>query len=81
MIDETSFISRVTPIFREELEQDHLQVTMDTTQEALEKWDSLAHVRLVLGIEQAFDVQLEASEIEKVNSVRAFYDIVRDRGQ
>ena len=79
MIDETDFIARVETIFREELEQSDLRVSMQTAATDLENWDSLAHIRLVVAVERAFDVQLDVSEIESIDSVRDFYDAVKRR--
>lgn len=77
MTNEADFLAQLATIMREELEQEKLVIDMHTTQSALEKWDSLAHVRLVVAVERAFNVQLEVSEMETINSVRGFYDAVR----
>jgi acyl carrier protein len=76
MISEAEFLGRFAPIFREELEQDALQVTLSTSQADTEAWDSLAHVRVVVGVEREFGVQLDVAEIENINTVRGFYDAV-----
>ena len=78
---EADFLATLNQIFRDELEQDNLQISMQTVQSDLEDWDSLAHVRIVVGVERAFDLQLEVSEIENINSVRGFYDAVRHHGR
>jgi acyl carrier protein len=77
MISEAEFLAKIVPIFREELEQDDLQVGMKTSQPDLESWDSLAHVRIVVGIEREFAIQLDVAEIESINSIRGFYDAVQ----
>lgn len=76
MITETDFITRLTPVFREELELDDLDISMETQQKDIENWDSLAHVRIVIGVERAFHVQLDVAEIEGITSVRGFYAAV-----
>jgi len=75
-MSEDDFLAKIGPILREELEQDTLQVSMATSQSALESWDSLAHVRIVVAVERELGVQLDVAEIESINSVRGFYDAV-----
>jgi acyl carrier protein len=81
MIDETAFVAKLTALFREELDQPSLAITLETQRADIESWDSLAHVRLVIGIERAFDVQLDVAEIESIDSVRAFYRAVSNHSK
>jgi len=76
MAESANFLSKLTVIFREELEQDDLTITMQTKQSDIESWDSLAHVRIVMRLEREYNIQLDVSEIEGINSVRGFYDAV-----
>ena len=75
-MSEANFLARLNQIFREELEQDDLEITMNTRQADLQDWDSLAHVRIVVSLERTFGVQLDVAEIETIDSVRGFYDAV-----
>ena len=76
MVDPAEFVETLTKIFREELDDGKLKITMDTDQSDLESWDSLAHVRIVMGIERAYAIQFDVSEIETIKSVRGFYGAV-----
>ena len=69
-------LSRLQDIFRAELDDDDLAIGIDTRQVDLKAWDSLAHIRLVSGIESAFDFQFNLAEIEQINSVRQFIDSI-----
>ena len=40
MLDESKFLARITSIFQGELDQDDLSVTMTTSKDDLEGWDS-----------------------------------------
>ena len=46
-------------------------ITQETSQENFALWDSVAHVNLVLALEQEFDIQLEVEEFNQLNSVAA----------
>ena len=74
-----TILARVQDVFRAELDDDNLAVALDTRQKDLKAWDSLAHIRLVSGIESEFDIQFSLAEIEQITSVRQFVDLIKDR--
>ena len=74
-----TILARVQDVFRAELDDDSLVVGLDARQQDLKAWDSLAHIRLVSGIESEFDIQFSLAEIEQINSVRQFVDLIKDR--
>ena len=74
-----TILARVQDVFRAELDDDNLAVALDTRQKDLKAWDSLAHIRLVSGIESEFDIQFGLAEIEQITSVRQFVDLIKDR--
>ena len=74
-------LARVQDVFRAELDDDDLTISMETKQKDLKAWDSLAHIRLVSGIESEFDIQLSLAEIEQISSVRQFVELIRQHTQ
>lgn len=44
-------------------------VSIDTTMDNLEEWESVAHIQLIFEIENAFNVQFEAEEIIELDSI------------
>ena len=74
-------LERLQEIFRAELDDDALSIGMETRQSDLKGWDSLAHIRLISGIESEFDFQFNLSEIEQISSVRQFVEAIRERLQ
>jgi acyl carrier protein len=74
-----AILARVQDVFRAELDDDNLAVALETRQKDLKAWDSLAHIRLVSGIESEFDIQFSLAEIEQITSVRQFVDLIKDR--
>jgi acyl carrier protein len=71
-----ALLARLQDIFRAELDDDNLVIGIETRQADLKAWDSLAHIRLVGGIENEFDFQFSLAEIEQINSVRQFVDAI-----
>jgi acyl carrier protein len=74
-----AILARVQDVFRAELDDEDLLIGPDTSQKNLKAWDSLAHIRLVSGIESEFDVQFNLTEIEQITSVRQFVQLVEER--
>jgi acyl carrier protein len=76
-----AILARVRDVFRAELDDEDLVIGPDTSQKNLKAWDSLAHIRLVSGIESEFAVQLSLAEIEQITSVRQFVQLVQERSR
>ena len=55
-MERNEILKRVEEIFREELEQENLVLTDETTADDVDGWDSLSHVQLVAAMEEAFGI-------------------------
>ena len=49
-------------------------VTADSSPQSIESWDSMAHLNLVLSLEQAFGVNFAPEEIAELISVSAIVE-------
>ena len=76
-----AILARVQDVFRAELDDEDLVIGPDTSQRNLKTWDSLAHIRLVSGIENEFDFQFNLTEIEQIMSVRQFVQLIEERSR
>ena len=76
-----AILARVQDVFRAELDDEDLVIGLETSQKNLKAWDSLAHIRLVSGIESEFDTQFSLAEIEQITSVRQFVQLVQERSR
>jgi acyl carrier protein len=74
-------LARVQEVFRAELDDEGLVIAPETSQRNLKAWDSLAHIRLVSGLENEFDIQFNLSEIEQISSVQQFVQLIRERAR
>jgi acyl carrier protein len=45
------------------------KITVASSPETIESWDSMQHLNLVLAIEERFGVQLSPEEIEQMNNI------------
>lgn len=59
------------------LEVDKESLTLETTQEDVETWDSLMQLRLIGEVEAKYSVMIPMDEVSKLTTLGAFYDIVK----
>jgi acyl carrier protein len=71
-----AILARLQDVFRAELDDDDLRIGMDTRQADLKAWDSLAHIRLIGGVESEFDLRFTLAQIERIASVRQFVEVI-----
>jgi len=61
------------------MEVDPATLTGDTAYGTIEKWDSLMHMRLVMEIEEAYDVEIPIDEIPNIKTLKDFYRYVEQK--
>jgi len=79
-MDQTAIEQRLNQVFQEVFGNDDLQVQDNTTPADVAGWDSLAHMRLILGIEREFKVKFTTRELAMLNSVGSVKDVLRSKG-
>jgi len=57
------------------------KITRETSDKDLVAWDSLAHVNLMMGLEQTFDLFLEVEDFTQLTSVPAILEYLRKQGK
>lgn len=53
-----------------------LTVTRATTAKDVADWDSLRHVLIIAGVEEAFDIRFSSAEMDGLQTVGDFVDLV-----
>ena len=72
-------LSSITDIMRDVFDVDDLEVSLDTTAEDVEDWDSLSHIRLIVAIERKFGFKFKNSEIESLKNVGELVNLVETK--
>ena len=70
MQDFINFVARV-------MEIDPSEINEDTAYGQHEKWDSLMHMRLVMEIEEEYDVEIPIDEVPHINTIKDFYQYIQ----
>ena len=72
-------LSQITDIMRDVFDEDDLEVSVETSAEDVEEWDSLSHVRLIVAIERKFGFKFKNSEIESLKNVGDLVNMVETK--
>lgn len=54
-------------------------ITAETDQNNCEKWDSLHHLKLIVDLEDAFDLEFEPEEIAEMKSFETVKTIIENK--
>jgi acyl carrier protein len=57
------------------------KITRETSDKDLVAWDSLAHVNLMMSLEQTFDLFFEVEDFTQLTSVPAILEYLRREGK
>ncbi len=71
---------RLQRIFREAFENDKLVLTDSLSPETLPEWDSLGHVKLIVGCEEEFGVKFTIDETVESTSVTKLKSVLAAKG-
>jgi acyl carrier protein len=66
----------IAEIMRDVFDLPDLEVSMNTTAEDVEEWDSLSHIRLIVAVERKFKFKFKNSEIESLKNVGELVNLV-----
>lgn len=74
-MNQSEIIANMADIFDEVFEYEGA-LAADTTSDAVEEWDSLGHIRLVLAVEAKFGVRFQPSEVVGLKNLGELADLV-----
>lgn len=72
--------AKVQNLLSEVLQIPSAEITDDLTMKAVDSWDSLKHMELIVSLEQSFDIQLSFDDIVAMQSVSEIKRVLRERG-
>ena len=68
-IDETELHDRLTAVFREVFADDGLNLRDEMTSQDIVGWDSVTHINLMFGLEQAFGIRFRGNELAELRNI------------
>jgi acyl carrier protein len=75
-----TFDQRLQNVFQEVFDDEDLEVTDDLSSKTLEAWDSFAQVKLIVGLEEEFDIKFTTDEVAKLSSAIELRKALRTKG-
>ncbi len=66
----------IQEIFRQVFDDAGMVVTRDTSSRNVADWDSVAHVKLILSLEEEFGIRFSEDEVSSIQTVGDFLDTI-----
>lgn len=77
----SEILLKLTLVFRDVLDDESIVIQESTTASDIDGWDSLTHIRLVLTVEQLFNVKFSAKEVNAMKNVGEFVGLIESKIQ
>lgn len=71
---------RVQRVFREVFDDEKLSVTDQLSHQNYPAWDSFAQVKLILELEEEFDIKFQTGEVTQLTSVSSLKRSLMEKG-
>ena len=69
--------ARLTPIFRDVLDDDTLTIHDEMTADDVPGWDSLSHINLITAVENAFGVKFSIKDVRSMKNVGSLTELLK----
>ena len=70
-------LEKLTNVFRDVFDENSLTLTVESTAQDIEEWDSLNQIKLILGCEKAFSLRLRPREINTLKNIGEMVDHIQ----
>ena len=71
-------VSTIIEIFQDILDVKKGTVNLNSTSSDIDEWDSVATVNIIVALEDEFGIKFKLEDIQTVNSVQDFVDLVQE---
>ena len=78
-MDDEEILRRIEEVVRDQLDDETIALNGSTRADEVDGWDSLAHVRIMIAVEEEFGVRFQTSEITSLKNIGGLVDLVRAR--
>jgi acyl carrier protein len=78
-VDKAEVLSQVRDILADVLDLPDLQVTVETTAEDVEGWDSFNHINIVVAVESKFGIKFHTAEVEELRNVGDLVELIEKK--
>ena len=72
MEDAINTLIKLRHIFRDIFDDEALDISENTAKSDIEDWDSIAHVKIILAIEEEFNIRFTTEEVASIKTIGEF---------
>ncbi|MCI5936079.1 MAG: acyl carrier protein [Lachnospiraceae bacterium] len=72
-------LEKLTQLFREIFADENLILTLETSPNEIEEWDSLSQVLIVEEVEKTFQIKMDLDEVFKIKNVGDLVKIIEGK--
>ncbi len=72
---------RLEEVFRQVFDSEHLKLADEMMAPDIEGWDSVTHINLMFGIEQAFGVRFNGNELAEMKNIGELKQFLTGKGK
>lgn len=73
-------LKKLQEIFRDVFDQDNLEITVETTSNDIEDWDSFAQINLIIEIENEFNIKFNLEEVNDLKNIKNILKAIQKKG-
>lgn len=78
-MERSEILKKVNEVFIDNLDNDDIVLTENSTADDIEEWDSLTHVQLVVAVEKKLNIRFNAKEIQSWKNVGEMIDSISSK--
>jgi len=64
-------LDKLTGVFREVFLDESINLTLLTSANDIDGWDSFAHLNIIMSVEQAFNIEITDTEVPTLRNINA----------
>ena len=70
---------RLQKVFRENFDDEKLEIKDEMNTNDIEEWDSLSHISLIVSTEEEFNIKFTPNEIEELENIGDFKYLILNK--
>ena len=72
-------IEKLQDILREAFDNDTIKLSLDTSSDDIEEWDSFNHVKFILLCEENFNIKFDVQEVAELNNIKSLIETIKNK--
>ena len=74
--EKKEILEKIQPVFFKVFDNKNIKIDYDSSPETIVRWDSLAQINLIVGIEKLMKIKFSVSELANLKNVGEIVDLI-----